>query len=147
MEGERRIAKFQSSSSSALPILSSFFSFLLCRKTDQDQVLDQEGDTKRPLTVNASFSFSARILSAAAWSTYGCKAPWSASREVQTGRGTLYLFLFIVHLLPLGSQQLSNLTYTWYKVFVFVISTKRFMAGSPDNEARAYRNRHQGSQP
>ena len=48
---------------------------LLVLQMDRDQVLDRGEDRlSRSLTLKASFSFSARILSAAAWSTYGYKA-------------------------------------------------------------------------
>ena len=58
---------------------------------------------KRLLTVNASFSFSARTLSAAAWSTYGCK-PSSQRRPGYTKDGryrTVFSSSFIsFHLAP-----------------------------------------------
>ena len=49
-----------------------FLLLLLVLRTDRDQVLGREASIlSRPLTANASFSFSARILSPAACSTYG----------------------------------------------------------------------------
>ena len=108
-----------------------FLLFLLALQMDRDQVLDRK---RRPsiktLTLNASFSFSARILSAAAWSTYGYKYPRVSLARVGAGWTPSYLFLFFIHLLPLGSQQLSDLTCTCARR-----SVQRGQGGSPEDDA------------
>ena len=68
----------------------------------------------------------------------------SLTQVSHSSRSMSYLFLFLVHLLPFCSQQLSDFTYTWHRV---ICDGRKKVKADRQRTTRAYRNRHQGSQP
>lgn len=96
------------------------------------------------LTSYASFSFSARILSALAWSAYGYKVPNEIHAFfAQLGQCRTFFssssisFHFAPSNLPISPARGTRL---------FLMSAKR-SKGIRQRMSRAYRNRHQGSRP
>ena len=123
-----------------------FLLFLLALQDGSRSGSRSKGDRlfKRPLTVNASFSFSARTLSAAAWSTYGCKPKVSFERVAQRPDD---ITPFSLHCpspsiwLPTAFQ--SHL----HVVQGFFCDQHKEVKADRQRVTRAYRNRHPGSRP
>ena len=125
----------------------TFFLLLFLALRDESRSgsrLKGDGPFKRPLTVNASFSFSARTLSAAAWSTYGCK-PSSQLRWVAERTDDITPFS------PLRSSPSISLPTTFqshlHVVQGFFCDQHKEVKADRQRVTRAYRNRHPGSRP
>jgi hypothetical protein len=92
----------------------------------------------QPLTENAHVKRRFLILSSDFVSSslvnIRLQGPKSASGRIHPIKLICYLFVFVVHLLPFRSQQLSNLTYTWYKVICD--QHKEVKSDRTKNEAR-----------